>query len=102
MAVKSKDEILNMVKERYKDDTSDDTLAFIEDVTDTLDDLDKQVSESGEWKKKYEENDREWREKYKERFFSKPVEESEPDVPEDEPENPSPRTFDELFKTEGE
>lgn len=100
--VRSKEDILSMVQERYKDDTSDDTLHFIEDVTDTFDDYARQIAESGEWEKKYKENDAEWREKYKERFFSKPVEESEPEVPASEPETPSPTTFEELFTTEGE
>lgn len=100
--VRTEEEILNMIKERYKDDTSDDTLHFIEDVTDTFGDYNKRLAESGDWEQKYKENDAEWREKYKERFFSKPVEGDEPKVPESEPENPAPTTFEELFETEGE
>lgn len=97
MAVKTKDEILNTLKERFKDDDSDDTLSFIEDISDTYDDLSEQVSKSGEWQKKYEQNDKEWREKYKERFFSKPVDEPDLDI---EPEPNKPRTFEDLFKVE--
>lgn len=103
MAVLSKDKLLESVKEKFKDDTSDETLALIENVSDTLEDLNKQVSDSGEWKAKYEENDREWREKYKERFFSKP-EEPVNDIPQTETttetEDDKPRTFEDLFKTE--
>lgn len=99
MAVRSKDEILNVLKERFKDDDSDDTLSFIEDISDTYDNLSEQVSKSGEWQKKYEQNDKEWREKYKERFFSKPIE--EPDLEtETETEQKKPMTFADLFKNE--
>lgn len=94
--IKSKDEILNTLKEKFKDDDSDDTLSFIEDISDTYDDLSEQVSKSGEWQKKYEQNDKEWREKYKERFFSKPIEEPELEIePESEPKKP--RTYEDLF-----
>lgn len=99
MAVKSKDEILNAIKERFKDDNSDDTLSFIEDISDTIDDMSEQVAKSGEWQKKYEQNDKEWREKYKERFFSKPVDEPDLDT-ETEPEPKKPMSFEDLFKSE--
>lgn len=64
MAIKSYDELMGSLKEILKDNTSDEALAFIEDMNDTL------KENSGEdWKARYEENDRQWREKYKARFF---------------------------------
>ena len=100
MAVKSKEEIMSLIKDKFGDDTSDETLAFLEDISDTFNDLETKASGDGEdWKAKYEQNDKEWREKYKERFFSKePTPNQDPDP---EPEDNSPKTFDELFDVKG-
>lgn len=101
MAVKSKDDILTEIKAKFGEDDSDDTLSFIEDISDTLDDMSDQLSKSGEWKDKYEQNDKEWRQKYRDRFFSKPID--EPDVTSDpvtEPATKKPMTYDDLFKIE--
>lgn len=97
MAIKSKAEILELVKARIGDDTSDEALAIIEDVTDTLDDYETRIADSGDWKARYEQNDAEWRKKYKERFFSPSEEPEEIDEPEEVEEK---RTFEDLFKTE--
>lgn len=70
MSVKSKTEILASIKEKFADDTSDSTLSFLEDVTDTLDDFEAKSKDSTDWKTKYEENDKSWRQKYHDRFFS--------------------------------
>lgn len=99
MAVKTKDDILNALKARFGDDTSDETLSLIEDVSDTYDDMSTKVQESGNWQEKYEENDKAWRKKYRDRFYSHIEEEPEPE-PEPEPKNDGPKTFDDLFKTE--
>lgn len=75
MAVKTREELLDIIKAKVGDDTSDDAIAFIEDITDTLADYEGKIanSENEDWKTKYEENDKMWREKYRERFFSKNV-----------------------------
>lgn len=99
MAVKSKEDILNALKQTFGDDTSDETLSLIEDVSDTYDDMSSKVQESGDWKSKYEENDKAWREKYRDRFYSKPIDEAEPET-ELETEPNKPRNFEDLFKTE--
>ena len=104
MAVKTKEEIMEAVKSRIGEDTSDEALAFIEDITDTLDSLSSTNKDETDWKEKYEQNDKEWREKYTKRFFSKPVGGDDPDPdpePQTDPEPSAPKTFDELFK-EGE
>lgn len=97
MAIKSKAEILELVKARIGDDTSDEALAIIEDVTDTLDDYETRIADSGDWKARYEQNDADWRKKYKERFFAPTEEPEEIDEPEEVEEK---RTFEDLFKTE--
>ena len=96
MAVKTREEILDTLKARVGDATDDDTISFIEDVTDTLTDLESKAKGDGEdWKAKYQENDAEWRRKYTERFFGN-NDEPEP-KPEPEPEAEKPKTFDDLF-----
>ena len=70
MAVKSKAEILEALKGRMGEELDDESIAFLEDVTDTLDDYDTKIADKEDWKTKYEENDKEWRKKYTDRFFS--------------------------------
>lgn len=98
MAVKTREEILEEVKARVGEQTDDETIAFLEDVTDTLYDLETKAKGDGtDWKTKYEENDKEWRKKYTERFYSSdPNTDNEPPKQDD---TPKPKTFAELFTT---
>lgn len=96
MAVRTRDEILNAIRARIGDDTSDEAIALVEDVTDTLADMENRASGDGEnWRERYEENDRQWREKYRDRFFSKT---DDKDDDKDDDEKKKPMSFDELFK----
>lgn len=70
MAIKTINEIIEAVRNRIGDDSSDSAIELMEDVTDTLNDYNTRLIENGDWKIKYEENDKKWREKYKERFTS--------------------------------
>lgn len=94
MAVKTREEILESFKTRLGENPDDESISFLEDVTDTLDDFEKRANGDGtDWKSKYEENDASWRKKYTERFFS-----GEPNPkPKQEPDN-TPTTFSDLFK----
>lgn len=98
MAVKTREEILAEVKARVGEQTDDETIAFLEDVTDTLSDLETKAKGDGtDWKAKYEENDAGWRKKYTERFYS-----SDPNTDPEQPkpdDTPKPKTFAELFTT---
>ena len=98
MAVKSREEILAEVRSRVGEQTDDETIAFLEDITDTLYDLETKAKGDGtDWKTKYEENDAEWRKRYTERFYSsEPDSDAEPPKPDD---LAKPKTFDELFTT---
>lgn len=97
MAVRTKDELLEIIRGRIGDDTSDETISFVEDITDTLSDYEEKATNSNneDWKTKYEENDKMWREKYRERFFSKEVEKEDEDFSEDEVKSLS---YDDLFE----
>lgn len=94
--VRTKEELLESVKNMLKDSTSDEALALIEDVSDTLDDKPK---DEENWKEKYEENDKMWREKYRDRFFSATPATEEEEIDDPETEIAEKRTFEELFKT---
>ena len=97
MAVLTRDEFFDRVQRIVGTDTSDDSLTFIEDMTDTYNNLDEKANGDGtDWEQRYRDLDEAWKEKYKKRFFSgggsvlvKEVvdEEKEKDV-----------TFDDLFE----
>lgn len=75
MSVRSREEILEKFNKLVGEDSSDDAISLLEDITDTITDYETRIQENGDWKTKYEENDKEWRNKYKERFFSSDAEE---------------------------
>lgn len=98
MAVKTREEILKSFKTRLGENPDNDSISFLEDVTDTLDDFEKRANGDGtDWKTKYEENDANWRKKYTERFFSDEPEPNPTPEPKPEPDD-TPRTFSDLFK----
>lgn len=102
MAVVNKDTIMERLRENFNDNDSDDVLGLLEDVTDTLNDYQSRLEENGDWKERYEQNDREWRQKYKDRFFNndpEPDPDPEPE-PDKDPEQATPTTFEELFHFE--
>lgn len=99
MAVLSKEDFLSRINERIGDDNSDEAIAFMEDMCDTYEDMANKITDSTDWKKKYEENDKAWRDKYKERFTSSHNEDE--DLSGNDDDTPSPKTFDDLFKKEG-
>lgn len=97
--VRSKDEILEALKLRLGENPDDDSIAFLEDITDTITDFEEKLSGSEDWKTKYEENDKEWRKKYTDRFFSGEVDgEKTPDPDPEDPEGEhKPMSFEDLF-----
>ena len=98
MAVKTKAEILEIIRSRIGDSTDDETLGFLEDVTDTLTDLETRASDSTDWKGKYDELDKSWREKYRERFFSSdPKEDKTGNEEFEEKEDKEKKTYESLF-----
>ena len=71
MAVLNKDEYFNAIHQMAGNDTSDESLTLIENLTDTYTDLEKKANGDGvDWEKKYHELDNSWKEKYRHRFFS--------------------------------
>ena len=93
MAVKPIGEILATVSSIIGENTSDEALTLLEDITDTFNDKD-----NTDWKKKYEDNDKEWRNRYKERFLSGDTSLDPKPEDEEDPEPEKPLTFENLFK----
>lgn len=99
MAIKDRDSILAAIKQMIGDNTSDEALAILEDLTDTFNNFEELVSDTTDWKQKYNELDETWRKRYRERFFSgttpeEVLEEQQEDII-DDAEN---RSFEDLFE----
>ena len=97
MAIRTREEILESIRNIVGDRTDDNTLQVLEDVTDTITDFENKTANQTDWKAKYEENDEGWRKKYAERFYT--GDPSDPPENIDEPDN-KPTRFEELFTTE--
>lgn len=97
MAVVSKESLLEKIRDMIGTENaeSDEAISLLEDMSDTFDDLSSQVSQAGDYKKKYEENDAEWRKRYHDRFFSVTEDDIKEDDKDDEVEK---KTFESLFK----
>ena len=101
--IKTKEELMDAIKEVIGDSEDDKALSLLEDVSDTLEDFKTKTSDTTDWKTKYEENDKEWRKKYRDRFFngSKDGEDDNLDpIKKEEEEKPNPAesiTFNDLF-----
>ena len=80
MAVKSKKEIMDSLSKVLGENNSDDALALLEDVSDTLDtansDLPAKLQAAED---KYNELDKSWREKYRARFLQSKEDAAEQD-----------------------
>lgn len=94
--IKSTTELLDSLRTKLGDDISDESLALIEDVNDTMNDLKNKATKAEEFEQKYKDNDAEWRKKYRDRFFNTESTETEDDY-RDEEDNKM-RTFEDLFK----
>lgn len=97
MAVKDMDSILSAVKQMIGDNTSDEAIALMEDITDTITDYETKAADKTDWKAKYDEMDANWRRKYIERFSGKPGEEIKDEQEEQFKDDGEIRSFDELF-----
>lgn len=107
MAVLGKEDFFNRIRERIGDDTSEDAISFIEDVTDTYNSLESSNSEN--WKSKYDDMknqydalDESWKKKYKERFFQSDDETTSDKIMNDQRENVikdgEKRDYEDLFE----
>lgn len=103
MSVLEREKFFEAVQNRIGEDTSDEAIAFIEDMTDTYNDLETKAAGDGvDWKQRYDELDEKWKKKYAHRFFSgggtmRTVLAEEPDEEATE-DNGEKITYKDLFK----
>jgi hypothetical protein len=96
----TREELVSAVRNIFGEDSTDEQISFIENLSDTVSDFEERITTSGDWKTKYEENDANWRKRYTERFVNpnttreKIIEGQEEDIIDDG----SPKSFAELFK----
>lgn len=97
--VRSKEELLESIREQLGDDTSDNAISIIEDISDTLSDYETKVSDKTDWEQKYNENDAMWRKKYTDRFYNNSDNDDEQEEKtKEEEETKDIKTFDDLFE----
>lgn len=103
MAVKTKEELIEIIRTRIGDDNSDEAISLLEDVADTLEDMSSRAEGQEDWRERYEQNDKEWRDKYKARFEGKASgeEDGKEEKGGEDEEGKKPKTYEDLFK-EGE
>lgn len=97
MSVKTREELLNFYRDNIANSDSDNSVTFLEDLSDTLGDLESKSGSAEQWKEKYEENDKNWRKKYTDRFYSNDNEDNEEQNNEDEQEEKQKLHFEDLF-----
>lgn len=102
MAVLTRDDFFSRLQERLGSDTSDESIQFLEDMTDTYNDLEQRASGDGvDWEQRYHDLDESWKQKYQHRFFSSGGVMNMPNPQNNEPDEEdrgNKITFTDLFK----
>lgn len=71
MAVLTRDDFFAKIHDHMGNVSSDEDISFLEDMTDTYNDLESRSKGSSEdYERRLKELDNSWREKYKHRFFN--------------------------------
>lgn len=104
MAVLTREQFMEKLNTITDGKTDDDTLTMIQDFSDTFKSLEEKEDVEavrGEYEAKLKSLDDTWRNKYRDAFFNG-AEEKKEEIEEEEEEKEEPRTYEELFKEEGE
>ena len=71
MAVLSRDEYFTRLHDRLGSDTSEEAITFLEDMTDTYNDMENRSHGDGiDWEQRYHDLDESWKARYQHRFFN--------------------------------
>lgn len=71
MSILNRDEYFSRINEIVGTNTDETSIKFVEDMSDTFNDLENRANSDGsDWERKYHELDESWKKKYKQRFFS--------------------------------
>lgn len=101
MSVRTKEELLTAFNTIAGENSNDDVLNFLDDLSDTIDTYADSANQITELKNQLEQTDRAWREKYRARFFETKVENPEVDTEKtDDGEKEEVSNFEDLFKEE--
>lgn len=70
MAILTKEDYMKKLHERIGTATDDESISFVEDMSDTFNDLERRANDKSniDWEKKYNELDASWRTRYMHRF----------------------------------
>lgn len=100
MAVLNKEEFFSCIHDRMGDDTSDEAITFIENMSDTYNDLERQAKGDGvNWEQKYNDLNESWKKRYRHRFFNGGANDYVPEtMRESTDERPEDITIEQLFK----
>lgn len=106
MAVLTREQFMEKLNTITDGKTDDDTLAIIQDFSDTFKSLEEKEDVEavrGEYEEKLKSLDDTWRNKYRDAFFNGAEEKKDEVIEEKEDEETEePHTYEELFKEEGE
>ena len=103
MPVLNRDDFFARIHERIGTDNSEEATTFLEDMTDTFNDMEQRATNaSGDWERKYHELDEALRTRYRHRFFHGDTSGYvEPSANEEEEEkSPEDVTIESLFEEE--
>lgn len=98
MAILNRDELSNRLKEMFGDQDDEQSLTFMEDLSDTLDEYER--NSNAERVSQLEGELSDLRDKYRERFFTPRDEQEEPEPKPKDEEEPKKLTFESLFTQE--
>ena len=98
MAILSRDEFFSRINDVIGERSDEQSISFIEDMSDTYNDMENRATNDTDWKTKYEENDADWRQKYRDRFFNTGGDDKDKELPPDDTDKPKKLRFEDLFK----
>ena len=90
--VRTKEELLQSLRDSFGDRTDDASLGIIEDISDTMDSF----NDGTDWKEEAIRIDNEWRQRYHDRFFNPSPDKDVDPLDAGEPE-PKKYRFEDLF-----
>lgn len=106
MAILSKEDYMKKLHERIGTATDDDSIAFVEDMSDTFNDLERRANDKSnvDWEKRCKEVDASWRARYMHRFqtgFDNMTANDIDNENEDKTKRPEDVKIDDLFVEKG-
>lgn len=71
MAILNRNDYFARLESRLANDASPEAISFLEDMTDTYNDLENKANGDGiDWEQRFKDNDAMWRARYQNRFFN--------------------------------